>query len=195
MSLREIASLDQCPNLRHLNLSRNQITKIKGLEACTSLAYLSLAYNQIVVVEGLAQCTELKRFDLTANRVASITGLSHIQALPALTHVSFQTFGLTDANPVCQTASYRSEVLALVPKLKSLDGHRRNAQVMMSMSDLDAYDINPASFQAKLDPKPWVQDSSGPEQKVTFADPEFTSTVSELKKMLQKGDKILQSLQ
>jgi Leucine-rich repeat (LRR) protein len=193
--IREIAALDQCPNIRHLNLSRNSIGKIKGLEQCTSLVYLNLGYNQITQVEGLSACTLLKRLDLTGNRVASMGSLSHLQTLPVLLHVSFQTFGLLDPNPICGTASYRQEILALLPKLKSLDGHRRNAQVITSVSEVEAYDFNVAAFNVKLDPKPWVLDSDSTEARVNFADPEFTTSIAELKKMLQKGEKILQTLQ
>ena len=193
--IREIASLDQCPNLRHLNLSRNSISKIKGLEQCVNLVYLNLGYNQVVQVEGLSACVLIKRLDLTGNRVGSLSSLAHLQGLPGLLHLSFQTFGLSDPNPICGTASYRQEILALLPKLKSLDGHRRNADPVTSISEVESYDFNPSSFSAKLDTKPWVQDSDSSDPRVTFADPEFTAGVTELKKLLQKGEKILQSLQ
>lgn len=193
--IREITALDQCPNIRHLNLSRNSIGKIKGLDQCQSLVYLNLAYNQITQVEGLATCVLLKRLDLTGNRVNSMSSLSHLQSLPTLLHVSFQTFGLLDPNPICATATYREELLALLPKLKSLDGHRRNTQAVMSLLEVDTYDFNVTSFAVKLDPKPWVQDSETSPARVNFVDAEFAASVAELKKLLQKGEKILQTLQ
>ena len=47
MNIKEIASLEKCENMLHLNLSNNAISRIRGLQKCVALEWLNLSGNQI----------------------------------------------------------------------------------------------------------------------------------------------------
>jgi Leucine-rich repeat (LRR) protein len=62
-----IESLEECTNLRELDLSENSIEKIKGLDALTALEHLNLSANSITKWEGLATLKALQHLDLSSN--------------------------------------------------------------------------------------------------------------------------------
>lgn len=190
--LREIASLEDCANLMHLSLAKNQITRIKGLNTCVDLTYLNLSYNQIATVEGLQDCKNLERLELQGNQISSLSSLASLSANVKLKGLYMQTFGFGDFNPVCKQASYRETTLNSLPSLKQLDGHRRRLPII-ERGDLDSYDVDPNLLKFKFDPKPWV---SAEAEKPTpnFEDRELTDALSEVRKLLAKGDGILASL-
>ena len=59
--------MDNLFNLQELNLSRNQISRVKGLQSLKNLEILNLSRNQISCVEGLDKLVNLTGLDLAHN--------------------------------------------------------------------------------------------------------------------------------
>lgn len=74
--------LQKCPQLRILDMSLNQITRIQNLPV--SLTELILAQNRITGIEGLSQCTRLQRLNLSFNKITKIEGLTSLVLLEFL---------------------------------------------------------------------------------------------------------------
>jgi hypothetical protein len=70
--IRRIENLLVVPNLRHLNLSYNAITKIEGLGRLHNLIELNLAENDIRVIENLESLRALERLNLSGNQIRRI---------------------------------------------------------------------------------------------------------------------------
>ncbi len=68
-----IESLEECTNLRELDLSQNIIEKIKGLDTLTSLEVLNLSENAITKWEGLATLKALQTLDLSSNGLTRLS--------------------------------------------------------------------------------------------------------------------------
>eukprot|EP00029_Vermamoeba_vermiformis_P014337 TRINITY_DN9459_c0_g1_i1.p1 TRINITY_DN9459_c0_g1~~TRINITY_DN9459_c0_g1_i1.p1 ORF type:complete len:1808 (+),score=622.46 TRINITY_DN9459_c0_g1_i1:55-5478(+) len=133
-----IESLEECTNLRELDLSQNIIEKIKGLDTLTSLEVLNLSENAITKWEGLATLKALQTLDLSSNGLtrlsssianhAALTVLKlHGNQLNVLRDVVFlkSCKNLIDLtlhdNPLASLGSYREFVIFQLPQLETLD--------------------------------------------------------------------------
>ncbi len=68
-----IESLEECTNLRELDLSQNSIEKIKGLDTLTALEVLKLHSNSITKWEGLTALKALQYLDLSYNGLTRLS--------------------------------------------------------------------------------------------------------------------------
>ena len=188
--VREIANLDLCVNLLHLNLSHNKISKIRGLQTCIELVLIDLSFNQISKIEGFRGLSKLERLDLSANKITSLSGLAEFQSMPKLRCLSFQGFDMQDSNPVCRDSEYRNSVAATLPNLTSLDGHRKKLGLLVS-EDLSKYETSLKGVKLNMDNKPWVQPFPVLESKLVVDDNELKSMIRECRSLLGRGDSIL----
>ncbi|KAF5828949.1 hypothetical protein DUNSADRAFT_16772 [Dunaliella salina] len=83
-SLASIAALDECPNLRTLDLSFNLITNIEGMSALSKLKELKLYDNRIASLAGLQGLSSLHTLDISSNKLASLEGLKGLRGLRVL---------------------------------------------------------------------------------------------------------------
>ena len=86
------ANLEDFPNLKILDLSYNELSKIEGLDSLKKLEILNLQNNQIRKIEGLDYLQQLKKLYLTRNCIGRLEGLQYCMALEELT-LSHQKLG------------------------------------------------------------------------------------------------------
>lgn len=133
-----IESLEECTNLRELDLSENSIEKIKGLDALTALEHLNLSANSITKWEGLATLKALQHLDLSSNGLIRLSSsIANHAALTVLKLDGNQLNVLRDVvflkscknlieltlhdNPLASLGSYREFVIFQLPQLETLD--------------------------------------------------------------------------
>jgi len=103
-----------------LDLSDNEILKVECMAILKRLSQLLLNNNRVTrISEGLGiTMPQLRTLVLTNNHIATLTQLEPLGALACLTSLS-----LLD-NPVTKVEGYRAFVIALLPKLRTLDFKR-----------------------------------------------------------------------
>jgi Leucine-rich repeat (LRR) protein len=77
-------ALQQCTNLRSLDLSFNAIVTVAGLGPLTSLKELKLYNNEIIHLHGLRAATSLQALQLQNNRVVTLEGVEALRNLRSL---------------------------------------------------------------------------------------------------------------
>jgi len=81
---KNINGLNNCPNLTHLSLIRNDISIINGFERCVNLVHLELTDNTIKNISGLNTLINLKILYLDNNLIYTISGLENCVKLEKL---------------------------------------------------------------------------------------------------------------
>ena len=71
-------------NLKLIDLSNNNISRIEGLENLIGLKELNLDNNQIIEIEGLENLIELESLNLSNNQITKICGLENLIKLREL---------------------------------------------------------------------------------------------------------------
>ena len=82
--LTDITPLGELTQLKHLDLSRNQITDIGPLAKLTQLKHLDLSRNQITDIGPLAKLTKLEILKLTSNRITDFSPMENLSLLVTL---------------------------------------------------------------------------------------------------------------
>ena len=103
-------------NLVELKLSNNLLDSIVGLSVATSLEYLDVSNNRITKIRGLEMCSKLKLLHADNNNISSPSALRSLSLNTMLIDLSLR------GNPLCITKTYKTNVMAFVTKLKTLDG-------------------------------------------------------------------------
>jgi protein phosphatase 1 regulatory subunit 7 len=99
--------------LRTLDLSKNQIQRLKGLESIESLKFLNMSMNAI----------------------RKVTQLKYIENLPLLTDIDLCV------NPLQNTKFYRFQSLFHMPQLRMLDGVEITNEEKVKAENLHGYDL------------------------------------------------------
>jgi Leucine-rich repeat (LRR) protein len=81
VNLRRISDLSSLTNLRHLNLSRNLLTKLDGLEGLPNLAVLDVSNNQITNVAGLEHVKNLLHLVRSPSRFCDVISIADSDAV------------------------------------------------------------------------------------------------------------------
>lgn len=108
-----------CRHLKILLLQNNLIHKFQNLHRMKDLQYLNVALNNITKIQNLQFCESLMKLDMTMNFVPT-EGLLSVQSL--LANPALEELYLL-GNPCADWAAYRDYIVAVLPKLKRLDGH------------------------------------------------------------------------
>lgn len=74
-SIENLAGIEQCKNLRALDLSHNRLTELAPLSSLKKLVSLDLSYNQIEQLAPLGGLYLITDLDLSHNRITDITAL------------------------------------------------------------------------------------------------------------------------
>ncbi|KAJ0408810.1 hypothetical protein P43SY_000706 [Pythium insidiosum] len=110
--------------LRRLDLSENRLPALPdGLAASwgARLVFLDVSGNAIESLRPLSGCAALEELRAGRNRVRLISELRHLQLLSRLGVL------VMEGNPIALQATYRREVVAMLPALESLDGRSVSA--------------------------------------------------------------------
>lgn len=192
LNISDISGLEECINLKHLNLSSNSIITIQGLKDAIELTNLNLSNNQITSLEGIRQCSKLEKLEIQCNRIGSFSQISQLASLPLLQHLFFQNYDGSDPNPICSQERYRTQTLETLSQLKNLDGHRTSLPVI-SRNELSRYEIDPNIFNVRFDNKPWIQPLSS-DGSVSLVDKELEDMIKECRNLLDKGEQVLANI-
>ena len=106
----QIQSLDGIqffPDLEKLYLQKNSIEKLAHLDSLVKLKEIDISYNKITKIENLSTLVNLEKLDLTKNQVAKIENLDHLPNLKKL-NLSYNKIA-------------KIENLETLPHLQSLD--------------------------------------------------------------------------
>ena len=119
----KIENISCCPELRELNLSRNEITEINDhILCCNKLETLKLSHNKLSTAKSIANITSissLQELDLSSNKLDGEYG-RFLDILSQCKHLKI--LSLKD-NPIAKTIPYyRRMVTSRCRKLLSLDG-------------------------------------------------------------------------
>ena len=82
--LTKIENLDKLPNLQFLNLSDTKITEIENLDNLPILQELDLSVNEITKLENLDNLSNLQKLDLSWNKIINIENLDNLPILQIL---------------------------------------------------------------------------------------------------------------
>eukprot|EP00742_Colponemidia_sp_Colp-10_P007609 GILJ01008201.1.p1 GENE.GILJ01008201.1~~GILJ01008201.1.p1 ORF type:complete len:822 (-),score=119.95 GILJ01008201.1:424-2889(-) len=146
--IRKIEGLDHCGQLRRLWLFSNQIERIENLHPSTQLRELSLQDNQIHSIEHLSGLVTLQSLALEGNPISSLTQITHLNQLPVLRQLSFQSEHF-EASPVALIEGYRNYVISELAHLSSLDGLLVLASERRQVAD--DYLANVLAFNDEID--------------------------------------------
>lgn len=83
-SIRSLADLAHCSNLKKLTVGYNQVSDLSGIQKLTGLETLSLYFNDLTNVADLENLTELKYLFLYNNAIDSLSGLEELTNLRSL---------------------------------------------------------------------------------------------------------------
>ena len=81
----------------------------------------------------MERCTKLQRLELQGNRVVDVK--SFPQNLDSLQILYLQEFDMTGQNMICQMPGYEAKVFKIFPKLRALDGNRKNVPMNYNMRE------------------------------------------------------------
>ena len=109
-AITDMSRIMELTNLKKLNLSLNNISKIKGLENMSDLEELNLENNKITKIEGLESLKNLKILNLGNNQIIDITPLSANNKLMTL---NLKTNSQIDGNK----SNYTGERLEALNKI------------------------------------------------------------------------------
>uniref|UniRef100_A0A7S0UP06 Uncharacterized protein n=1 Tax=Polytomella parva TaxID=51329 RepID=A0A7S0UP06_9CHLO len=115
--VRDLSGLEQCVNLKSLDVSFNNISSTGPVD-CISLKELKLCANAISSVTGLQGLSNLVSLDLSSNRLEDVSGLQYLRSLRSL-DLSYN--GLTDFSSLGRTTNLES-LKATANRLTSLRG-------------------------------------------------------------------------
>jgi Leucine-rich repeat (LRR) protein len=73
--LRRITNLEKLVNLKRLNLSRNEISRMEHLHDHALLQELNLEDNRITKIEGLSALMHLRKLELASNKISKLENL------------------------------------------------------------------------------------------------------------------------
>ncbi|MFX1353189.1 MAG: leucine-rich repeat protein, partial [Promethearchaeota archaeon] len=82
-NISEIKGLEKI-DIKHLELSSNEIQEIKNLEHLKSLEILNLGSNSIIEISGLSKLERLEVLHLASNQIKEIKGLEKLVNLKEL---------------------------------------------------------------------------------------------------------------
>jgi len=121
LKLTEIpAEINELVWLEELNLSSNQISKIKNLSQLTILKKLQLYHNKISKIKNLDQLTDLKELNLSSNQISEIENLDQLTDLNILRIVHNQISeikGLDQLTDLKELVLYSNQI----SEIKNLD--------------------------------------------------------------------------
>ncbi|MBZ3880753.1 Leucine-rich repeat and IQ domain-containing protein 1 [Sciurus carolinensis] len=140
-----LSTLAECTNLQFLSLRRCGLTSLQSLNNCKNLKYIDVQENHIVTINcenlenlcvvllnknqlssfhGLDGCINIQNLELSYNKITRIDLTSAIKWFDAC--CSLRELTLT-GNPLLQEINWRHSLLEMLPALKILNGDMVNS--------------------------------------------------------------------
>ena len=119
----EPAVFMKLPRLKTLWLNENRIRRIEGLEPLTNLKTLWMAKNQLTgIYDSLEKTVALEELNLAGNKIGHFKDIPALARMDKLTSLAFSEphFG---ENPVCALCNYSTYCLFHLQQLKVLDAN------------------------------------------------------------------------
>lgn len=135
--LSKLRNLEHCYSLRHVDLSYNLLINLSDINThLGNIVTLSLAHNSISSTDGLNRLFSLQVLDLSSNLVADLGQIKRLQKLPFLRALRLR------GNPICKKVDYRSVLLEVFGEVRDDDGDDQ------PVFELDGFPIDqPGAFQ------------------------------------------------
>lgn len=111
------SALESLSSLQVVLLAFNNIETLSWVPDMPTVTHLDVAFNIVEKVDGLRRIPSLQHLDLSWNKISSSGITSSLdREAPKLSTL------LLAGNPCAEASQYRSTVLAVLPRLRSLDG-------------------------------------------------------------------------
>ena len=125
--LQTLEGLENCENLRKLNVNKNEIfySEEKTSEICSKswdlnhlnrLTYLSISFNKIMSLKFVSKLTSLIELYASFNQIRNLRDIFHLKQLNSLLILDLWS------NSMCSDPKYRLFLIYNLKFLKSLDG-------------------------------------------------------------------------
>lgn len=112
-----IIHLQDCTQLRILNISHNRISVLSNLIwVIPRIERLNISHNMIESLDGLDKLCHLKKIDMTSNKINDFHEMQFLSELKFLTHIYLS------GNPISLKPNYRLHVVSQFLNDCSLDG-------------------------------------------------------------------------
>ena len=161
-NISNLGSIPKCTSLLYLDLSHNNLSSIIGIQTLVHIMFLDLSFNNISDISYLHSLRDLINCKLQGNNIhgpipAFFAGMKKLEKL---TFYEFPINGkpqINTSNPLCESSTYRDDVLNAVPQLMWLDGIPRGMEEFSNDIKDDDNDIkeklNPNNFNFSFDGK------------------------------------------
>jgi Leucine-rich repeat (LRR) protein len=190
-------AVDQCINIRWLDLSQNGIIKLENMSRLANLQFMDLSHNKLQKIQNLDGLKALHTLRLLNNPIFRLQDLEGLRARrPSLKHLSLKQIDGSEACPVCLTPLYKEKVYEELPNLYALDSQRKHLPELFFD---EKYLIDP-QFEMP-EPQDWLKsgdcdldglfDEAEVERKLRPKIDEFEKALAECRAALDEGDELL----
>ncbi|XP_030045744.1 leucine-rich repeat-containing protein 61 [Microcaecilia unicolor] len=128
LSIYELGCIGECLNLERLDLSNNNITHLGPLASLKLLVVLNLSANRITTLEPLGSCDSLQSLNAAGNNINCLENLQSLTGLGKLESIRLRDPVCNLSNPLCNSSTYQSSLLDMIPSIKVIDGERVSGQ-------------------------------------------------------------------
>ncbi|XP_022102934.1 leucine-rich repeat-containing protein 61-like [Acanthaster planci] len=161
MDIDHLGCIGDCTYLERLDLSRNDLANLRPLTPLKQLSCLNISANRITNIDPLKELVNLQTLNVSGNLISSVDSLQCLADLDSLSSLTLSDPLTGLNNPVCHSASYKSNVMSMLPRLKVMDGERMlgNGRELIELCQkLDAMlEGSQESTTTRMDqPSPWV---------------------------------------
>ncbi|XP_071794969.1 leucine-rich repeat-containing protein 61-like [Asterias amurensis] len=141
MDIDNLGCIGDCTYLERLDISRNDLVNLRPLTPLKQLSYLNISANRITDIDPLKELVNLQKLNASGNLIGSSDSLQSLSSLDYFTSLILHD-AVTDLNnPICLNASYKANVMAILPRLTTLDGERvtgKGSELYQLCKKLDA---------------------------------------------------------
>ena len=203
-SISNLGAIPKCTSLLYLDLSHNNLSFIGGIQTLVHVMFLDLSYNNISNISYLSSFRDLINCKLQGNNISGPipSFFANMKKLEKLTFHEFPINGkpqINTSNPICQSSTYRQEVLDEVPQLMWLDGIPRGMEEFSCEFKDEDNDIkeklNPNNFDFSFDGKIKLnQEDVLPKENIEIVKKNIEDQYGEFQRCLEKVKKELEEI-
>ena len=203
-NISNLGSIPKCTSLLYLDLSHNNLSSIIGMQSLVHIMFLDLSYNNISDISYLHSLRDLINCKLQGNNIRGPLPdfFAKMKKLEKLTFYEFPINGkpqINTSNPLCESSTYREDILNAIPQLMWLDGVPRGMEEFSNEIKDDDSDIreklNPNNFNFAFDGKIKLnQEDVLPQENIDNVKKNIEEQYSEFQKALENVKKELEEI-
>ena len=203
-NISNLGSIPKCISLLYLDLSHNNLSSIIGIQTLVHIMFLDLSFNNISDISYMHSLRDLINCKLQGNNIHGPipTFFAGMKKLEKLTFYEFPINGkpqINTSNPLCESSTYRDDVLNAVPQLMWLDGVPRGMEEFSNDIKDDDNDIkeklNPNNFDFPFDGKIKLnKEDVLPSENIENVKKNIEEQYGEFQKALEKVKKELEEI-